>query len=249
MKKSIVGLVCGLFAMCAFGQYATTLNVLDRANTAKNGLWNASSYTNQYWLTTTSWATNIGGLYQWNADAMFTNASEFCMFYDTDAWWITNSLSTNVAFYTIAGGATNPPPGAWGTNASTWAKLPAPIGTTGTNGLGTDFVTRYAAYTDSTNYVSQIQRSFAVRATSASCMVYVTPDVNEESTTTWSLQKSMDNTNWVYGLTFDVTTAQATEFTMATNLTVGDYGYVRLFNVTNNTPTAVRRLGFTFYSK
>ncbi len=71
------------------------------------------------------------------------------------------------------------------------------------------------------------------------------------SSVTFTVQKNdrADTTNWVTHGTFAVTSAGTTEAWGRTNITIGDYGYVRILLTNNNTLRAITNLSIRVYRK
>lgn len=243
MKKLVV-LVC-MMAMTAFGQYASKLTLLNGADTAKNTLIGVLD-TNYVWISGAS-SNEANGLYLWNEDTGYTNASESLIYDDSGSWTITNAAwGAGEAYVTEQG---------WSVGTDVNMVASGGIGGSDatlrwwTNGLGGDFVAKYAAYNSPTNYDDALHLPFAVRAQTAGVFFAMDPDYDNASTVQLTLQKSMDKTNWVSALVFNVPGTSTALATYSTNLTIGEYGWLRVYNITNNSITPVRSLFLELYHK
>lgn len=66
---------------------------------------------------------------------------------------------------------------------------------------------------------------------------------------TFTLSKSYDGTNWEAAMTFTTVANGTTKTAAWTNLTVGDFGYVRVTEITNNSIRSITNLCVRWYIK
>lgn len=108
----------------------------------------------------------------------------------------------------------------------------------------TDFMAQGA-----TNFLNNIRTPVTLSSSTFGLSVGGRLGAAGTSAITTVVQKSYDGTNWETGLTFTLTAAGTTYVNTTTNLTVNDYGFVRIFNITNGNAALLTNLTVRFYTK
>ncbi len=109
-----------------------------------------------------------------------------------------------------------------------------------------------AGNTVAANSTNSTSTMIPVLVSSSTCTIQVRHRLVASSTAlvTYTIQKNdqKDSTNWVTHGSFGVTSAGTAEVWGRTNITIGDYGYIRVI-FTNETPRVLTNLDIRIYRK